>query len=84
MFNIYRYKDLLSKSLEYARTIEAIDEKVVKVIMHSRRSLLFDKDSVWVKKNNPNFDVTIGSYDGAELCEGKRESIDEFPQGSMT
>ena len=37
--------------------------------MHSRRSLLFDKDSVWVKKNNPNFDVTIGSYDGAELCE---------------
>ena len=37
--------------------------------MHSRRSLLFDKDSVWVKKNNANFDVTIGSYDGAELCE---------------
>ena len=62
-------EDLLSKSLEYARTIKAIDEKVVKVIMHSRRSLLFDKDSVWVKKNNPNFDVTIGSYDGAELCE---------------
>ena len=62
-------EDLLSRSLEYARTIEAIDEKVVKVIMHSRRSLLFDKDSVWVKKNNPNFDVTTGSYDGAELCE---------------
>ena len=52
--------------------------------MHSRRSLLFDEDSVWVKKNNSNFDVTIGSYDGVELCEGKRESIDEFPQGSMT
>ena len=62
-------EDLLSKSLEYARRIEAIDEKVVKVIMHSRRSLLFDKDSVWLKKNNPNFHVTIGSYDGAELCE---------------
>ena len=46
-----------------------MDEKIVKVINHSRRSLLFDKDSVWVKKNNPNFDVTIGSYDGAELCE---------------
>ena len=37
--------------------------------MHSRRSLLFDVDSVWVKKNNHNFDITIGSYDGAELCE---------------
>ena len=31
-------EELLSKSLEYARTIKAIDEKVVKVIMHSRRS----------------------------------------------
>ena len=60
-------EDLLSKYLQYARTIKAIDQKVVKVIMHSRRSLLFDKDSVWVKKNNPNFDVTIGSYDGAEF-----------------
>ena len=62
-------EDLLSKSLEYARTIEAIDEKVVKVMKHSSRSLLLDKDSVWVKKNNPDFDVAIGSYDGAELCE---------------
>ena len=37
--------------------------------MHSHRSLLFDKDSVWVKKNNLNFYATIGSYDGAESCE---------------
>ena len=37
--------------------------------MHSRKSLLFDCDNVWVKKENPNFDVTMGSYDGAELCE---------------
>ena len=28
-------EDLLLKYLEYARTIEAINEKVVKVIMHS-------------------------------------------------
>ena len=32
-------------------------------------SLLFDKDNVWVKKDNSEFDVTMGSYDGAELCE---------------
>ena len=54
------------KSLNYAKSIEAIDENVVKVIMRSRKSLLFD---VWVKKENANFDVTMGSYDGAELCE---------------
>ena len=57
------------KSLNYAKSIEAIDEKVVKVIMHSRKSLLFDRDNVWVKKENPNFDVTMRSYDGVELYE---------------
>ena len=38
-------------------------------IYHARMSLLFDKDNVWVKKDNPEFDVTMDSYDGAELCE---------------
>ena len=57
------------KSLNYAKSIEAIDENAVKVIMHSCKSLLFDRDSVWVKKENPNFNVPMGTYDGAELCE---------------
>ena len=57
------------KSLNYSKSIEAIDEKVGKVVMHSRKSLLFDHDNVWVKKENPNFDVTMESYDGAELRE---------------
>ena len=36
----------LMKSLTYAKSIEAIDKKVVKVIMHSHKSLLFDRDDV--------------------------------------
>ena len=31
--------------------------------------LLFDKDNVWVKQDNSKFDVSMGSYDGAELCD---------------
>ena len=38
------------KSLNYAKSIEAINEKVVKVIMHSRKLLLFDRDNAWVKR----------------------------------
>ena len=30
---------------------------------------LFDKGNVWVNKDNPEFPVTMGSYDGGELCE---------------
>jgi len=37
--------------------------------MHSRKSLLFDNGTTWIKKNNSTFDVTMGSYDGAEVCE---------------
>ena len=38
--------------------------------MHARKSLLFDKDTPWKKKDsNELFDVTMGSYDGAEICE---------------
>ena len=37
--------------------------------MHARKSLLFDKNTAWVKKNNSTFDVTMGSFDGAEICE---------------
>ena len=62
-------EELLMKSLNYAKSIEAIDKNVVKVIMHSRKSLLFDRHDVCVKKENSNFDVAMGSYDGAELCE---------------
>ena len=39
--------------------------------MHSRKSLLFNNTSVWVKKEgDPDIDVTMGgSFDGAEICE---------------
>jgi len=61
--------DLLIKSLDFAKSITAIDSDVHTIIMHVRKSLLFDKDNIWTKKSNPLFDVTMGSYDGAEICE---------------
>ena len=37
--------------------------------MTSRRNFLFYDDSAWTKKENPRFDITMGSFDGAEACE---------------
>ena len=38
--------------------------------MHSGKSLLFDSNSICIKKDGDlNFDGTMGSYDGAEICE---------------
>ena len=60
--------ELLTKSINYAKSITAIEEEVI-TIFHARKLLLFDKTSTWVKKDNPDFDVTMESYDGAEVCE---------------
>ena len=61
--------ELLKNALNFARKHIEIDEDTFSDIMHARKSLLFCQDDVWVKKNNPEFDVTMGSYDGAEVCE---------------
>ena len=46
-----------------------IPTATIDTIKHCRKSLLFSQNNVWVKKDNPEFDVTMGSYDGAEICE---------------
>ena len=39
--------------------------------MHARRTLLYDNnDKVWGKQvGRKQFDVSMGAYDGAEICE---------------
>ena len=38
--------------------------------MQSRKTLLFNNNELWVKKTGEeNFDVPMGCYDGAEVCE---------------
>ena len=62
--------ELLKLSLAYAKQHTTISEEDVEIIMHSRKTLLFDKDEPWVKRgDSPMFDVAMGCYDGAEVCE---------------
>ena len=63
-------KELLQKSLQHAVKFANITDYEYNIIMHSRKSLLFTNNELWEKKTgDPDFDVTMGSYDGAELCE---------------
>lgn len=61
--------ELLDRAITYARTIINIDDSEISIIKHAKRSLLFNDDNCWVKKSKDNFDVTMGSFDGAETCE---------------
>ena len=63
-------EDLLKKAINYARTFVVISNDKEETIMHCRKSLLFNNLDIWTKKEgNKDFDVTIGSFDGTEICE---------------
>ena len=56
-------KELLTKSINYAQSIITIEEEAIKAIFYARKILLFDNTSIWIKKDNPDVDVTMGSYE---------------------
>ena len=60
---------LLRDALEFAGCHVEISQDEEDLIMHVRKSLLFYKNSPWAKKQGNLFDVTMGSFDGAEVCE---------------
>lgn len=64
-------KELLEKSLIWAKRFVHISDLDLRTIMHCRKSLLFDPENkAWAKKDaESGSDVTMGSYDGAEICE---------------
>ena len=64
------FETLLTDALNYASQYVTITEQDKNIIFHARKSLLFDKENPWIKRNNSSlFDVTMGSFDGAEVCE---------------
>ena len=61
---------LLKDAVLFAQTHANISSKDIEVIFLCCRSLLFHNNEPWIKKDsNGNFDVTMGSYDRAEVYE---------------
>ena len=46
-----------------------ISNEDVNIILAARKSFLYHEDEPWVKTNSEDFDIPMGSYDGAECCE---------------
>jgi hypothetical protein len=76
-FTVFDIKDfypsitesLLKEALAFANQHVRIKKKDFDLIMHARKSLLFGLGDTWIKKDGGIFDVTMGAYDGAEVCE---------------
>ena len=63
-------EDLLRDALKFAEQSTHISDHEREIIFHSRKSLLFSAGNEWIKNTKTGlFDVTMGSFDGAEVCE---------------
>ena len=62
--------ELFNRSIEFARNITSTNDEELEIIFQARRTILFNSGNPWVKKNGDgDFDVPMGCYDGAEVCE---------------
>ena len=61
---------MLNNAITFAENYISISKEDIRIIKHSSKSLLLYGNETWKKKDaDTTFDVTMGSYDGAELCE---------------
>ena len=67
------YPSVTEKILDvivFAKQHMEIAEKDLRIIKHCIKSILYPEDEAWKKKESQScFDVTMGSNDGAEICE---------------
>ena len=62
--------ELLDAALKFASGYVDITDEERNTILHAKKSCLFNTNQSWGKKTSTNlFDITMGSYDGAESCE---------------
>ena len=65
-------EELLRKAIIFGQEHTKINDDEIKIIYNAAQSVLYHDGEVWVKKknsSNPTFDITMGGYHGAEVCE---------------
>ena len=59
-------ENLLRRAIAWASSLTTITEEDIEIIFACKESVLYSNSSPWVKREGEEFDVTMGSYDGAE------------------
>ena len=59
---------LLQKAFKFASKYSTISKEDIDIITHTKRTTLYKDGQPW-EKITSKFDVTMGSNDGAEICE---------------
>ena len=62
--------DLLYSSIQFPNEVTTVSDNDIQIIKLSRKTLLFNENKPWLKRcGDEDFDVPMGFYDGAEVCE---------------
>ena len=74
IFDIEKYypsitEQLLRNAIKFAQKHCFISQADIDIIMQARESFLFLNGKAYAKKTQPQFDVPMGSWDGAEISE---------------
>ena len=62
-------EELLNDAIDWANKYVDITEDERKIILQSKKSILYHNQHPWTKKGEGKVDVTMGSNDGAETCD---------------
>ena len=61
---------LLDKAVLFVKSHYNFTPDKLEIVLHSRKALLFWNQSTWVKQyGDEDFDIPIGCYDGAKICQ---------------
>ena len=61
--------ELFNRALDWAGEWITIEESHKEIFFSSCKSFLFSGGQPWIKKGVCNFDVSMGAYQGAQICE---------------
>ena len=60
----------MNETIQFTRNYHNINDDLINTITNSRNAFLFYYGDPWVKNDTlQHFDVTEGSFNGAEICE---------------
>ena len=59
----------IKNDINFAEHYTEISEKDKAIIFHTRKSVLFNDQHVWIKKKGGLFGVTLRAFDGTEVSE---------------
>ena len=65
-------EQLLEKAIRFGQKHCDISQQDIKIIFNAAQSVLYHNEEAWIKRKegvSPTFDITMGGYHGAEVCE---------------